>query len=110
LRLVSDKSKKVLWIYFGLVFAELLCVSAFYIELRRALGGNTLSWAYVVEWPIFAVYALYMWHRLLKEERPSERAAAPATLEGDDPKLVAYNNYLSAVHAPRDEATDPTDD
>ena len=30
-------------------------------QLERALGGNTLSWAYTFEWPLFAVYAIYVW-------------------------------------------------
>jgi len=101
---VIDKSKKVLWIYAGLVFAELLCGAAFYIELHRALGGNTLSWAYVVEWPLFAAYALYMWRRLLREERSPGPAPAPDV--EDDPKLVAFNNYLSAVHGRPDDGAD----
>jgi hypothetical protein len=41
-------------------------------QVERALGGNELSWAYVFEWPFFAAYAVYMWWRLLREDRPSE--------------------------------------
>jgi hypothetical protein len=33
------------------------------------LGGNGLSWAYVFEWPAFAVYAVYMWWRLIHDKR-----------------------------------------
>ena len=36
-----------------------------HFEVLRALGGNTLSWAYVFEWPIFAGFAIYMWWNLL---------------------------------------------
>jgi len=36
-------------------------------QITRALGGNTLSWAYVFEWPLFAAYAVYMWWRLVHE-------------------------------------------
>ena len=42
-----------------------LCALAFWFELRRALGGNALSWAYVFEWPLLAVFAVYMWWKLL---------------------------------------------
>ncbi len=42
-------------------FAEAICVSAFIVEISRALSGNILSWAYVVEWPILGAYAIYMW-------------------------------------------------
>src|SRR5665647_3670415 len=37
-----------------------LCIAGFYFEFTRALGGNSLSWAYVFEWPLFAVFAVYM--------------------------------------------------
>ena len=44
-----------------------LCIGAFVFEVGRALGGNSLSWAYVFEWPIFAVFAVYMWWNLLHD-------------------------------------------
>ena len=46
------------------VFAA-LCVW----QVRRALGGNELSWAYVFEWPLLAVFAVYMWWQLLHPGR-----------------------------------------
>ena len=36
-------------------------------QLDRALGGNTLSWAYTFEWPLFAGYALYVWWQLIHD-------------------------------------------
>ena len=37
-------------------------------QLSRALGGNTLSWAYTFEWPLFAGYAVYMWWQLIHDQ------------------------------------------
>jgi hypothetical protein len=37
-------------------------------QLDRALGGNTLSWAYTFEWPMFAVYAIYVWWQLIHDQ------------------------------------------
>ena len=37
-------------------------------QLDRALGGNTLSWAYTFEWPLFAVYAIYVWWQLIHDQ------------------------------------------
>jgi hypothetical protein len=34
-------------------------------QLDRAEGGNTLSWAYVILWPCFALYAIYTWWNLI---------------------------------------------
>ena len=94
-------------------------------QLSRALGGNSLSWAYVFEWPLFAGYAVYMWWRILHEvpdaaepqaaEPAAEAPAAPAppatpaqaarqeTQEKEDADLAAYNAYLAEL-AEKDRA------
>ena len=98
-------------------------------QLRRALGGNGLSWAYVFEWPFFASYAVYMWWRFVHETPADAPAAngvpgdaAAATPDAGDPaaetptagpaadpddekvaaELAAYNAYLAELAA-RDE-------
>ena len=55
-------------------------------QLSRALDGNSLSWAYVFEWPLFAAYAVYMWWRFVHEaaEEGSPPAAAAADPGGQD--------------------------
>jgi hypothetical protein len=37
-------------------------------QLRRALGGNTLSWAYTFEWPVFAVFGVVFWVKTVRDE------------------------------------------
>jgi hypothetical protein len=59
-----------------------LCAAAFWFEVRRALGGNELSWAYVFEWPLFAGFAVYMWWQTLHQNRRRQRANSA-------PKVVA---------------------
>jgi hypothetical protein len=95
---MDAKKRNVLRIHLGLFFAEAICVSAFVLELSRALSGNTLSWAYVVEWPVLGTYAIYMWRKLLREETLSETTSAPKVID-DDPRLVAWNDYLAQVHS-----------
>ncbi len=92
-------------IHLGLVVAELICVPAFIFETYRAQSGNTLSWAYVVEWPVLGGYAIYMWAKMLREERGDDarsrqrrERASTAQLEADDPELRAWNEYLAQVH------------
>jgi len=86
-------------------------------QVRRALGGNELSWAYVFEWPFFAGYAVFVWWKLVHETllpndgsgTQSEVADPPGTeLERteateedpeEDPELAAYNRYLAELHA-----------
>jgi DNA-binding transcriptional regulator of glucitol operon len=91
-------------------------------QISRALGGNTLSWAYVFEWPLFAGYAVYMWWRFVHEA--AEEAAPPPTAGADpggsaaaapapeetaqekeeDKEMAAYNDYLARL-AERDKAS-----
>ncbi len=95
LEMAPDKST---WrINLGLAVAELICVTAFVIEVKRALGGNTLSWAYVFEWPALALYAVYMWRKLRQDVR-GEASERPVVFDEHDPKLDEWNAYLASVH------------
>jgi|SRR5579871_3071253 len=91
--------RRLLRLHLGLALATLLCTSAFVIEVLRALGGNELSWAYVFEWPLLLGYGVYMWRRLVREERDGGRAAPPPASPGDDEALAAWNDYLAELHA-----------
>jgi hypothetical protein len=54
-------------------------------QLTRALGGNTLSWAYTFEWPLFAGYAVYVWWQLIHDQTTAvTRRVLPAS-GGDGP-------------------------
>jgi hypothetical protein len=92
------------------------CLYAGWFELHRALGGNELSWVYVFEWPIFAVFAAFIWWRALhednedNEDRPaSDHAAAavttaetgtnPAPGYGADEQLKAWQDYVARLNA-----------
>ena len=102
---MDAKSRHVWRTNVGLLVAESICVSAFVIEVSRALSGNWLSWAYVVEWPVLGAYAIYMWRKLLKDDDHRDRAPAPDA-EPDDPRLTAWNEYLAEVH--RHDQSGPT--
>ncbi len=85
-------------IHCGLVLAELICLPAFVFELSRALQGNALSWAYVFEWPILGAYAIYMWKKLLLDERGVSSRPEVLVDNEPDPELDAWNEYLAKVH------------
>lgn len=106
---MSEKNKRILGIHLGLAFVEIICVSGFIFEYLRARSGNTLSWAYVFEWPIFGGYALYMWRRLLREERGESPPRKDSALTRSDDTLRAYNEYLRKVHdgTPEDQSDAP---
>ncbi len=72
-----------------------LCAVAFWFELGRAERGNTLSWAYVFEWPLLAVFAVYMWWKVLHEGTTSRRRRAKR-----EPGLAPqYDGMLKAWQA-----------
>jgi DNA-binding transcriptional regulator of glucitol operon len=90
-------------------------------QIYRAVNGNSLSWAYVFEWPLFAGYAIYMWWRFVHEKpepaeetvsqnghvdatRPTSAEAPAADSEPEDAELAAYNDYLARL-AERDRTS-----
>src|SRR5579859_1062669 len=51
-------------------------------QFRRAVAGNSLSWAYTFEWPIFAIFGAVFWVKTVKDElRPPEPAAFAAEVD-----------------------------
>jgi DNA-binding transcriptional regulator of glucitol operon len=98
-------------------------------QFHRAESGNSLSWAYTFEWPIFAIFVIVFWAKTIKDEfrirrgeMPDPRAVAaeaerlPAGVTGrvqatsvqagagspgedEDEELSAYNAYLARLNA-----------
>jgi hypothetical protein len=94
---MTGEAKNILRIHLGLFLAELMCVPAFAFEMYRALSGNLLSWAYVFEWPALGLYAIYMWRKMLREERGQVRVKRARRHE-DDTRLNEWNAYLASLH------------
>lgn len=46
-------------------------------QFSRATGGNSLSWGYTFEWPVFAGFVVFIWFREVQQERRAARAAEP---------------------------------
>ncbi len=98
-------------------------------QLHRAQSGNTLSWAYTFEWPVFSIFVLVFWAKTIMDEWRHPGAAAakrgfaavsPDDATGslglpdaahnaadgdadaaDDPELAAYNAYLASLTRPK---------
>ena len=84
-------------------------------QWHRAEGsGGIQSLGYAIQWPIFAIFTLYMWWRTCRDElKPaadrvpvsddalpgtSARVTAADVDDSDDPELAAYNAYLASLH------------
>lgn len=99
--------------WLGLHLIAVLLIGAFLLagwwQLARAQGGNLQSWAYVIEWPLFAVFVVAMWVRMVRDElngdeRPPGQEPAPAAErvlpdydDEEDEELAAYNRRLARL-------------
>ncbi len=67
-------STRAIKLHATLIVVVAACLFLGWWQLSRALGGNGLSWVYTFEWPFFALYAFYMWWKLLHEPLSETRA------------------------------------
>jgi hypothetical protein len=85
-----------------LVVGLALCTTAFLFELGRAERGNELSWAYVFEWPLLAIFAIYMWWKILHPgftiRRPQAKPVVAPQFEG---MLQAWQSEVAKLDARR---------
>lgn len=105
--------------WLGLHLVAIVLIGVFLLagwwQLTRAQGGNLQSWAYVIEWPMFGIFVVAMWVRMVRDELRGEPRqntgsfipdrAAPAGVidDKDDEELSAYNRRLARLNdeAPR---------
>jgi len=57
------------WLAFHLLVLVLVAVflGLGWWQLGRASAGNTLSWGYALEWPVFAGFTGFVWYRTLRD-------------------------------------------
>jgi hypothetical protein len=51
-------------------------------QFHRAISGNSLSWAYTFEWPLFAVLGGYFWAKTIRDEFHLRSGAVRGTVDG----------------------------
>jgi DNA-binding transcriptional regulator of glucitol operon len=97
-------------------------------QIDRARGGNMLSYGYAIEWPVFALFVIFVWTREIRAElrggvpEPEPETTVPEDLRievparrtgekaDDDAATREYNDYLAWLSAhpearPRDYPT-----
>jgi len=72
-------------------------------QLHRAESGNSLSWAYTFEWPLFAIFVVVFWVKTIRDEvrppaQPRDAFALPGGSGEDDEALAPYNAYLARLN------------
>jgi hypothetical protein len=61
-------------------------------QFSRATGGNSLSWGYTFEWPVFAAFVVFLWFREVQlarrppAEQDGERDGQRATGQDGEPE------------------------
>lgn len=69
-------------------------------QLRRAESGNELSWAYTVEWPLFAGFGIYFWARSIRDElRQAAAPPGPAASPGGARQPESHEAYAARLQA-----------
>lgn len=81
-------------------------ITAAWWQAQRAAAGNELSYLYVVEWPAFAVVAVWAWWQIIHLQ-PRSAGTPPGAADAgwltwdrssESPQLKAYNTYLAELN------------
>ena len=70
-------TKRAIGLHVTVVVVVPTFLGLFWWQVQRVRQGNTLSWAYVFEWPFFTGYAVYLWWKLVHDQ-PEQAPVAPA--------------------------------
>lgn len=107
-------SRRAIGLHFALLLWIAMCASAVWWQVGRAVEGNSLSFLYSIEWPVFGVLGVLGWYALLNLEKVTvdqqtvrreyeEKMRAQAvtardvTRADEDPALAAYNDHLARL-------------
>jgi hypothetical protein len=105
-----------MWMHLTLLVLVPACAVLCDWQVHRALSGNSLSWAYVFEWPFFACYGTYVWWKLVHDQMdrvagdgPKAAGGGPGPVEAvaepdqkdqeEDREMAEYNRYLAELNA-----------
>lgn len=88
-------TRRALGLHVTLVLVVPTFVALFWWQVQRVREGNTLSWAYVFEWPFFTGYAVYLWWRLVHDQA-DESAPLGSGLAAGRPTAVAAQRQASS--------------
>ncbi len=91
-----------------------MSATAAWWQVGRAVQGNSLSFLYSIEWPVFGVLGVLGWYAMLNVEKVTEeqenarreyeaamraeaQIARQATPEPEDAALAEYNDHLEKL-------------
>lgn len=104
-----------------LVLVLIICTVITVIEIGRAGDGVWRAWVYSFEWPLIALFAIWMWWRFRTEGNPASSAArrwrervaqyeseAQVAAQAEhDPQLRAWLDHVDELHRHDPPGTEP---
>jgi DNA-binding transcriptional regulator of glucitol operon len=70
-------------------------------QYSRATGGNSLSWGYTFQWPVFAGFVGFLWFREVQQERRAARGPQPESPPAEEaPQPVPRQDAPVTVRRP----------
>ena len=107
-------SRRALILHVALVAWLGMSATAAWWQVGRAVQGNSLSFLYSIEWPVFGVLGVLGWYAMLNVEKVTEeqenarreyeaamraeaQIARQATPEPEDAALAEYNDHLEKL-------------
>jgi len=82
-------------------------------QLGRARGGNLLSFGYAIEWPVFALFVVFVWTREIRAELRGGRPVEPERRDSvvpEDLRIEVPARRMAAPAEPVDSATEDYND
>jgi DNA-binding transcriptional regulator of glucitol operon len=109
-------SPRAIGLHLALIAWLLICGVLAWWQVGRAIQGNSISFFYAIEWPVFGIFGVLGWYALLNMDKVSEhqerarreyeekmradaQAARERAVEAEDPRLAAYNDHLADIAA-----------
>lgn len=76
------------------------CLGLGWWQIGRAIGGNALSFGYAIEWPVFALFVIFIWlHEVRAARHPASGAQQP-----DDAHPPGESHQPGDAHQPSRDA------
>jgi|GEM_PF-2156253 len=92
------------------IAAVVICLVLARVEYLRAVDGHDRSAGYAIEWPIFALLAVWMWRKLYRQSKDelicehdsnADGDSASVVEPSDDAELNAWRSYLKRLEPPK---------
>lgn len=127
----GDRTARRRWrdtwqLHIPLVLVLALCTFLTIVEARRATEGVWRAWVYMFEWPLIALFTIWIWNRyrtqgsifkamqdrwrqriddLAAEQSAAEQVAKQSADAAEDPDLRAWRDYVARL----DDGREPRD-